>query len=147
MIAEQAAAWIRNPGSLNYTQGPLRWEGINKNLRYTQGKVPTHGDCSSTHTYLLWVALTHFDVDRDIVNGQNWRAGYTGTILNHGKPVVHLNNVKVGDAIVYGRPGSTGAHVVTSLGGRKAFSHGSQGGPYLVDIHYRGDIIAVRRSI
>lgn len=138
---------LAHPGSIHYTQGKLRWEGINRNLRSARGEYPHHSDCSSSATWVLWNALTANGVAHDIVNGTNWKAGYTGTMLAHGKPVRHRANWRVGDCIIYGRTGSTGAHVVVYLGGNRAFSHGSEGGPYLVDVDYRPDIMAVRRYI
>jgi hypothetical protein len=79
---------MRDPGGVHYTQNATaRWEGIHRQLRIADGEYPRHGDCSSTHTWLLWNALTHVGVEHDLVNGLAWRAGYTGTIATHGKQV------------------------------------------------------------
>lgn len=138
---------MANPAGVHYTQnGTARWEGIHKELRIAEGEYPRHGDCSSTHTWLLWNALTHVGVDRDLVNGQRWLAGYTGTIAAHGKRVVDLRNAKVGDAILYG-PRPTFEHVATYIGGGRVFSHGSERGPFLLGVDYRPDRGMIRRSI
>lgn len=137
---------LANKGSVHYSQGANRWEGIARGLKIPQGEFPHHGDCSSTATWLLWNALHIPYGVRDVVNGANWRAGYTGTIARHGKLVQHDRSLKVGDLILYGRA-PTYEHVVVSLGGRVAFSHGGEAGPFKVDIDYRGDRGPSRRFI
>lgn len=131
--------------TVHYTQGPRRWEGIDKRLRIAEGAYPHYGDCSSTHTWLLWNALTHVGALRDTVNGAAWKGGYTGTIASHGKLVVDMRNAKVGDAVLYGV--GTFQHVATYIGGGRAFSHGSEAGPFIVGMDYRPDRAMVRRHI
>lgn len=145
LAMEAAHLGLRNARAIHYTQGARRWDGINKNLKAWQGEFPTYADCSSFATWCLWNGLDHYGV-RDTVNGQNWRAGYTGTMLTHGKRVVHKDNWLRGDLLIYGR-GAPGAHVAIYIGGGKAISHGSEGGPYLVRWDYRRDLLAVRRCI
>jgi hypothetical protein len=137
---------MAHPSQVHYTQGPERWEGIAKKLRIADHKAPTHGDCSSTHSWLLWNALTHVGLDRDLVNGVAWRGGYTGTIAAHGKRVVDVRNAKVGDAVLYG-PAPTFEHVATYIGGGRVFSHGSESGPFILGIDYRRDRGMIRRHI
>lgn len=138
---------LRNPQLVRYTQGPLRWEGIDQHLRVQRGQNPHHGDCSSTHTWLLWCALTGVkpSID-DLVNGLHWKAGFTGTIIHHGKPVHNIRNAKVGDAILYG-PLPNCEHVATYIGGGLVFSHGGEAGPFKLHVDYRDDRTAIRRHI
>jgi hypothetical protein len=147
IVAKGAALLLAHPNAIHYTQGSHRWEGIDRHLLVSRGQFPDECDCSSTATWLLWNALAvRFGV-RDVVNGTHWRAGFTGTMLNHGKIVVHRKNIKVGDQAIYGRRGTTGSHVVTCLGGGVGLSHGSERGPLKVDLDYRGDLMVVRRYI
>lgn len=138
---------MEHPGSVHYTQGASRWSGIDQHKTDLHHILPFYGDCSSTATWLLWRAF-HFVHPgmRDLVNGENWRAGYTGTIADHGKRVVYDASIKVGDLILYG-PAPTYSHVAVSIGGRRVFSHGSEGGPYILDMDYRGDRGPTRRFI
>jgi hypothetical protein len=139
---------------LHYSQDmKLRWEGINEEIvpwyrtGRLNGKFPHHGDCSSTGTYLLWLALNnHFHLP-DKVNGAKWLAGYTGTLLDHGKHIKSPASLKIGDAVLYGNPGSTGEHVAWSIGGDRVFSHGSERGPFILPWNYRGDVMGFRRYI
>lgn len=145
---------MAHPAGLHYSQNmQLRWEGIDKKIvpwtrtGQVNGKYPKHGDCSSTVTYLLWLALhNHFHL-ADIVNRLDWQAGYTGTLIDHGKTVKDWSRLKVGDLIIYGSSVSNTEHVAGSIGGRRAFSHGSEAGPFIVDFEYRGDIVAIKRFI
>lgn len=146
-VVRAAMLGYRHAPAIHYTQSAARWQGIDRHLRSYKGRFPTQADCSSFATWVLWDALLKHINDGlgDIVNGQRWKAGYTGTILQHGQSISRPS--LAGDLIVYGRRGSTGAHVAISVGGRKAVSHGSEGGPYLVDYQYRGDVQDVRRVI
>ncbi len=158
-ITRAALATLSVKGRMTYTQGPRRWEAITRKLRRFKGQLPAAADCSSHNTWCYWDGLL-LEIRRglgDILNGQNWKAGYTGTMLDprHGKTVARgltaARRVKLlrADLILYGRPGTTGAHVaiVVDPVKRLAVSFGSQGGPYLVAIDYRSDIIAVKRFI
>jgi hypothetical protein len=145
---------MAHPAQVHYSQNMVdRWEGIHDEIipwtaaGRVNGKYPKHGDCSSTVTYLLWLALAHHFHLPDRVNGQNWQAGYTGTLIDHGKTVKDWSRLKVGDLIIYGSSVSNTEHVAGSIGGRRAFSHGSEAGPFLVDFEYRSDIVAVKRYI
>lgn len=137
---------MRDPASVHYTQGPQRWQGIDKHLTINADQCITQGDCSSTATWLLWNALFVSYGVRDVVNDEAWRAGYTGTIAQNGKRVVHDYSIKVGDLILYGR-GPTYEHVTVAIGGGRCFSHGGEAGPFLLPIDYRADRAQVRRFI
>jgi hypothetical protein len=133
-------------GAVHYTQGPSRWEGINRRLRYADRRFPHNADCSSAYTWCLWNALTSVGgMDfRDVVNGSSWSTGYTGTMLSHGKPV-SLSSLMPGDAILYGT--GNGNHVVMYVGDGKCYSHGSEAGPFLLGYRYRNAVMGARRYI
>jgi cell wall-associated NlpC family hydrolase len=148
LIVKAAHAMVANKGSVHYSQRPDRWAGIDKKLTISKGQYPKTCDCSSTHTWMLWDAIHRTYGVRDLVNGQNWKAGYTGTMYKRGKAVLHDRNLKVGDAIFYGyQGGGIPSHVATYIGGGKVFSHGSEGGPYILGIDYRSDRRMSRRYI
>jgi hypothetical protein len=157
MVVQACALLLAHPADVHYTmdrpaelaaQGgkPRRWDGINLGLRAWRGEYPHYGDCSSTFTWLVWQGLGHFGL-ADHVNGERWRGGYTGTLLDHGRPVHDVGKVKIGDALIYGPRGSDGEHVALGLGGGWVLSHGSEGGPYRLRWNYRGDLMAIRRYI
>jgi hypothetical protein len=146
IVARGADLMLAHKASVHYSQGPRRWDGINRRLLISKGQFPSYSDCSSSSTWLLWNGLHVLFGVRDTVNGADWRYGYTGTILQHGKVVRHESNIKVGDLAVYGH-GFPGEHVAVCLGGGYVFSHGSEAGPFKTTLHYRPDLIAVRRFI
>lgn len=147
IIVKGCAMLLAHRTQVRYTQDPVaRWEAIAHDLRIAKGEWLKHGDCSSTQTWLIYNALTHVHAHRDTVNGLDWKAGYTGTIATHGKPVAHLGNAQVGDSVLYGRSWPY-EHVATYLGGGIVFSHGSDAGPYRLAIDYRPDRAMIRRHI
>jgi hypothetical protein len=149
IIVRGCELMLAHPGDVHYTQGPDRWEAIAKNTRITRGQYLRRGDCSSTATWLHYNAhVLHFPTNPggDILNGAHWAFGWTGTLAQHGKRVMHDENIQVGDLILYG-PGPSYEHVAVALGGRMVFSHGSEGGPYKLDMDYRNDRAQVRRYI
>lgn len=131
---------------VHYTQGPQRWDGIDNHRYARRGDFPRFADCSSFVTWCIYQGVRFYDL-RDTVNGANWKAGFTGTILNHGKTVVHRESVRKADLVVYGAAGSTGRHVAICVGGGMVISHGSEGGPYFLPIDYRGDVQRISRHI
>lgn len=146
IVVEYCHALLAHPDQVHYTQGPDRWGGIAHN-HTLKDLLPFYGDCSSTATFVLWRALNDVHKGtRDVVNGERWKAGFTGTIAQHGKRVVHDANIKVGDLILYG-PAPTYEHVAVALGGGMVFSHGSEGGPYKLPLDYRPDRGPTRRFI
>lgn len=146
LVKRACARLLADPNDVHYTQGPDRWDGINhrKGIRKA-GFWPFRGDCSSTATWVLWRALHVAFGVRDVVNGTDWRAGYTGTMLAHGQ-VVDPDKAKAGDLALYGY-GGTGEHVAVCLGDGTVMSHGSEGGPYRLPLRYRPDLMSVRRYI
>jgi hypothetical protein len=150
-VVRAALLGLSNPPQTHYTQDAVqRWEGISKRRIAAEGKCPNHSDCSSYATWCLWNGLqVGFGVG-DVVNDLGWTAGYTGTMLNHGKPVRHVENVKRGDCVLYGA-GWPGKHVAIVVGRQDGVpmvvSHGSEEGPFLVRYDYRPDVIGFRRYI
>jgi hypothetical protein len=142
-LAVQAAfLGLRHADQLHYTQGAKRWQGIAEGLKAWRGEYPHYADCS----WCLWVGLSHYHA-RDTVNGALWKAGYTGTMVGHGKRVAHENNVLRGDLALYGDPFGRTGHVAVCVGGGKVVSFGSEAGPFLLPIHYRADLREIRRFI
>lgn len=132
---------MANPSAIHYTQDyRARWSAINPFRRIVKGQFMSSGDCSSTDTWLLRNGLYRAGFHPDVVNGQSWTAGYTGTMINHGRRVVHDENLRFGDQIFYGdQGGGVPEHVATYIGGGLVFSHGSEGGPYILHLDYRTD--------
>lgn len=154
IVQDAALLGLHHAPMIHYTQGPKRWNGINNRRRSATGHFPHFADCSSYVTWCLWNALALEFHRPDTVNGAGWRAGFTGTLLDHGQPVRHLENVRRGDLVLYGTPGTTGRHVTIVV--RRVHrpgevplvvSHGSEGGPFLLPYNYRLDVIGFRRYI
>lgn len=144
MILQAAYLGLTRAPSLHYTQGAKRWEGIAKNLRAWRGECPNYADCSAFATWVLWQGLWHFGVG-DVVNGASWAAGWTGTMLDHGKVVHSAGGYLVGDCALY--DGHVAIFVGYKAGVPYVISHGSENGPYLLPMHYRSDLIEVRRYV
>jgi hypothetical protein len=68
--------------------------------------------------------------------------GYTGTLSQHGR-LVSLSQARPGDLVFYGSAWPF-SHVAVYAGFGKVFSHGSEGGPYLLAVDYRRDRRAIR---
>lgn len=148
LIVMSARTMVAHKNEIHYSQGPARWEGIQKRLTIVKGQFPRRCDCSSTAQWMLWDAMARPYGVRDLVSNSNWTAGYTGSQYKNGKAVIHDANLKIGDLLFYGNQGGgIPEHVTVSLGGRLCFSHGSEGGPYLLDIDYRKDRRMTRRYI
>jgi hypothetical protein len=135
----------RHAPAIHYTMGSERWQGIDQNKKAYRGEYPTQCDCSSFATWAIWNGLSHYHV-RDTVNGAAWKAGYTGTMLTHGKQVHSSRNWRRGDCFIYGSA-FPGKHVAVYIGGGFVISHGSEGGPFKLRWNYRGDLMQVRRYI
>lgn len=127
--------------NIHYTQGWSRWDGIRYNRKAWRGEYPYHADCSSYTTWALWCGLSHFGV-RDVVNGEHWQDGFTGTQLRHGRRVSYPFP---GCLVIYG-PGS-GKHVAIYTGGGLVVSHGGESGPLLRPWRYRSDVHSIRSFI
>lgn len=156
-IARHAALLgLNHAPAIHYTQGSQRWQGIAEKRHSEEGHYPNYADCSAFVTWCLWNGLAAKYHQGDVVNWEKWQAGYTGTMLRHGDAIRDLGNVRWGDAVIYGVPGTTGEHtaIVTHTPRDKAgprtiyvVSHGSEGGPYWLPYNYRSDIMSIRRYI
>lgn len=136
---------LKKTDLIHYTQGAERWDWHKRNLKAWRGEYPTSLDCSAFTTWCLWNGLSHYNV-RDLVNGQNWLAGWTGTQINHGKRVVHSRNMRRGDLVLYGDPFGRSGHVAIYIGGGMVIGHGSEAGPLKIHYRYR-PVTDVRRYI
>jgi len=130
-----AAMWAVNSKQyISYSQSATRWSGINQRV-CPYSRVPPVADCSSFATWIYWSA---FGNGGDFINGQNWSAGYTGTMGNHGTPV-SLANARPGDLVLYGR--APYDHVTLYVGNNQVVSYGQNGPALLIPINYRGDFV------
>jgi hypothetical protein len=149
--AVQAAVLaLAHKDQMDYTQdATARWHGILKDRRARRGQFPKSADCSSFVTWCLWNGLhLRFELD-DIVNDQNWKAGFTGTMLDHGKRVSKADKLVPGDCVHYGS-GDT-AHVTMVVGRQDGvptvISFGSDLCPCGTVYNYRDDVSEFRRYI
>ena len=145
-IIRAAMLGHKHAPQVHYTMGARRWDGITNRCRAHRGQFPRYADCSSYVSWCIWDALGGPSAGPDVVNGQLWKGGYTGTMKNNGRRVPGgLANALPGDLVLYGA--GTGKHVTIVVAKNKVISHGSEGGPYLVKPDYRNDIAEVRRYI
>ena len=149
-VVQAALLGLNNATSVHYTMEATRWDGIKNRRDARLGQFPKNSDCSSFATWCLWNGLHLAFGLGDLVNGAGWAAGFTGTMLTHGRPVRHLANVRRGDCVLYG-DGSPGKHVTIVIGRREGVpmvvSHGSEPGPFLLRYDYRSDVMQIRRYI
>jgi cell wall-associated NlpC family hydrolase len=143
-VAEGACLVLEHASEMHYTQGPRRWEGIDRDLRAWRGEFPRYADCSALATWILWQGLGHFRVP-DIVNGADWRAGFISTLLSHGRELGRREPIRLGDLAFY-LPGGR-HHVAVYIGGGKVLSHGTRHGPAKLTLDYRSDLHSIRRYI
>jgi CHAP domain len=147
---QAAKVALANAASMSYTEGPLRWSGIQDHRNAALGQFPVTSDCSSFATWCLWNGLfLQFGLG-DLVNADHWQGGYTGTMLQNGKQVREIANVLPGDCVIYGTaaPGVHTAIVTTITNGTPyVISHGSQAGPFFLVYDYRPDVLQIRRYI
>jgi hypothetical protein len=143
-LAIQAAALaLRNGARIEYTMGTKRWDPIKRDRKAFRGQFGSFEDCSSFATWCLWNGLDHFGV-KDIVNGQRFEAGYTGTMLDHGERVSRAEALR-GDCVFYAKGGVI-KHVAIYIGGGMVISHGSEPGPNKLRMDYR-PMAQIRRYI
>jgi hypothetical protein len=116
---------------VHYSQSN-RMNIVRERLKPPFDGVEIYEDCSSSVTGCYFVAGAP-DPNGLGYDGQ----GYTGTLCQHGA-VVSLASAKPGDLVLYGH-GAPWEHVAMYLGGGKVWSHGSEGGPYVCPVDYRGD--------
>lgn len=140
-VLQAAVVGLHHAPEIHYTQLFGRWEGISHGRIASKGQFPLEADCSSYATWCYWNGLSVRGHHSDIINGQHWSAGYTGTMTAHGEYVTQLIP---GDAVFYGHPVE---HVAIYTGGGFVISHGSEAGPLLLPVRYRDDVNHYRRYI
>lgn len=148
LIIMQAHMMIAHKSEITYSQEANRNVGIREKLTITRGEFPKTCDCSSTAYWMVWDAIARPYGVRDLVAHNHWVTCYTGSQYKNGKAVIHDKNLKIGDFIFYGdQGGGVPKHVAVYVGSGKVFSHGSSGGPYILDLDYRKDRRMSRRYI
>ena len=114
---------------IHYTQDGRRMEDF-----APPPNVPNWTDCSGMCT---WEYKSGKAPDP---NGFGYNGyGFTGTMLENGHQIA---TPVAGCLAFYGFPVS---HVALYIGGGRVISHGSEAGPLLLDVHYRGDFNQYRR--
>jgi len=101
-----------------YTQSASRWQGINDEIH--PPNAPTYSDCSSAVSWCYW---TVFGNGPDILNNENWSAGYTGTMAQNGWEI-DCSDLLPGDVILYGS-GAPWDHTEMYMGNGQTVSHGA----------------------
>lgn len=134
---------VRQRAAIHYTQQwPARWRGITNH--HTGMNQPDWADCSAYATWVAWAARRHIrgSEGADVMNGLNWRAGYTGTLIEHGSR--HRLGPRAwhhGRTLVF--YGSPVEHVAIYAGnypnGPMVVSFGSETGPLFLGAYYRSD--------
>lgn len=153
MAIQAALLGFRHAPELHYTQLAARWEGIAENRKAWRRQYPTHADCSAFVTWCVWNGLDHFHV-RDVVNGQSWRAGWTGTMVEHGVRIDGRFKPQRADAVLYGDPVGRSGHTALVIGHDDRYngqlmvvSFGSEAGPFYLPWNYRNDVHGIWRYI
>ena len=86
--------------------------------------VPFAFSRCSWATWIFWEIWG--DKKGDFVNGEDWKAGYTGTMLQHGTKI-DCGQGKAGDLVIYGSA-PPGEHVAMFTGsGGMTMGHGEPG--------------------
>jgi hypothetical protein len=151
LAVEAAGLCVAHRGAIHYTQGWRRWDGIRLHKRAIRGDYPNYADCSAFVSWCLWTATRKWHLG-DFANGDGWAGGFTGTLINHGSRVSTRGPFLLADVALYGWQ-SRGVPEHTTLivhdrgGVPHVVSHGSEAGPLLLPLRYRGDLVAVRRMI
>lgn len=138
-VVAAAMEGVRDRADIHYSQGlVLRWSGIAGKLLNRQ---PSYADCSSYTTWLMWRARKKVrgSAGVDIVNGQDWTEGYTGTQTNHGhRHRFGVRAYKAGRTLVfYNNDQGQIGHVAVYVGHGMVVSHGSEAGPLYLTYNYR----------
>lgn len=143
-VVNAALLAVKNKDAIHYTQNsPARWSGIHDKLNAAKGQFPHYADCSSFATWCLWQVLGD---GPDIVNGTDWKSGYTGTLSRHGREVP-ASAAQPGDLVFYGTPIYHVAIVIGRKSGQLIVaSHGEESGPYVVKYNQWG-VNSIRRYL
>jgi len=120
-----------NRAKEHYTEGGSRWNGITSRVR--PPNAPTYSDCSSAVSWCYW---TVFGNGPDILNGDGWKGGYTGTMPSHGT-VIPCSQMQPGDVALYGSS-SSWEHAEMYMGNGYMVSHGMDPVSYLSSTSLQG---------
>jgi len=152
LAVSAAMLGLRHAPEIHYSQAAERGNWFTHKMKAYRGEFPRALDCSAFARWCLWNGLDHFGV-RDTTNdAREWSAfGWTGSLVQHGKPVQHLGNVLRADLVLYGDPFGRSGHVAIVVGRRRGrimvVSHGSEAGPFYLPHDYRSDVRSIRRYI
>jgi len=135
IIMAYALHGYNNRALVHYTQGPMRMYGVRNKVK--PPNTPYYEDCSSYSTWCYWGSGIK-DPNNLNYNG----LGYTGTLALNGWKVA---SPKIGDLAFYGN--YPYGHVVIYIGNSRCISHGSEMGPYLLNVYYRRDFSHFRSYI
>jgi hypothetical protein len=136
-ISKYAKDSINSEPKIHYSQNrPMTHLGVPPGQGFT-------ADCSG-HATACYYEAGWPDPNKSGYNGY----GYTGTLINN--PKITSANFKIGDMAIYGTSPSNTTHVVTCYQAgnnttSRWVSHGSEAGPYSVQLYYRSDLVAVVR--
>lgn len=130
-VANEATWGYNNRGRISYRQErPMR------SLK-SGHKLPQVHDCSG------YATACYLRAGAPDPNGMGYSGyGYTGTLSTKGRSV-SLAAARPGDLVFYGS-GWPYTHVAIYVGFGKVISHGSNKGPYLLAVDYRGDRRVIR---
>jgi hypothetical protein len=135
-IADYCRRTIANEPIWHYRQArPMTTLGV-------KPEAGGYSDCSEHAT------AAYFWAGAPDPNGRGFDGyGYTGTLVNNPRV---SSPYKVGDLALYGASTGSTSHVCTCYGAGDAgssvwCSHGSEGAPVAVALHYRGDLLCVVR--
>lgn len=152
LVISAALQGVRWNALIHYSQdGNLRWRGIHFHWM-APATQPDYADCSSYTTWLIWQALARVHgghAGEDVVNGQGWMEGFTGTQWVHGWSVGWSAMVPGSTLVFYGWDINLGApeHVAVYVGHGMVVSHGGEAGPLLLPVFYRPALGARRYPI
>jgi len=117
-LVQAAMALYSNRGSGRYDEDDQRWSGISGHI--CPPSSPSASDCSSSVTWIYW---TVFGNGPDFVNGANWAAGNTNSLLTNGREVT-MDQAQPGDVVFYGASHTSLSHSAIYVGNGKVVSHG-----------------------
>lgn len=132
VLLRTASVGVVHAVNIDYTQRfPDRWSWANPLARSIKGQYPRRTDCSG---YVSWVyedALMWLKLG-DILNGLNFKGGWTGTMVQHGRRV-SPSAARSGDVAFYGDQ-TVPYHTALCIGNGRAISHGRPEGPEIVKL-------------
>lgn len=120
---------------IHYTQGGSRMYGVRHHVHIPG--IPYYEDCSSFATWCYYQAGLP---DPNHLGYAGY--GFTGTLGSHGYRVA---TAKPADLCLYGW--APWHHVTIAVSSTMCVSHGSEIGPLLVPIRYRGDLNTIHSYI